>query len=61
MILYIENPKHTTRKLLELISEYSKVVGYKINAKKFLYTNMKKPKEKLKKQPHSPLQQKKIK
>ena len=31
MILYIENPKDTTRKLLELINEYNKVVGYKIN------------------------------
>ena len=31
MILYIENPKDSTRKLLELISEYSKVAGYKIN------------------------------
>ena len=31
MILYIENPKDTTRKLLELINEYSKVSGYKIN------------------------------
>ena len=31
MILYIENPKDTTRKLLELISEYSKSSGYKIN------------------------------
>ena len=31
MILYIENPKNTTRKLLELINEYSKVVGCKIN------------------------------
>ena len=42
MILYIENPKDTTRKLLELINEYSKVVGYKINTQKsleFLYTN----------------------
>ena len=42
MILYIENPKDTTRKLLELVTEYSKVVGYKINAQKslaFLYTN----------------------
>ena len=41
-ILYIENPKDTTRKLLELINEYSKVVGYKINAHKslaFLHTN----------------------
>ena len=31
MILYIENPKDSTRKLLELINEYSKAVGYKIN------------------------------
>ena len=41
MILYIENPKDTTRKLLELISEYSKISGYKINTQKplaFLYT-----------------------
>ena len=42
MILYIENPKDTTRKLLELINEHSKVSGYKINTQKslaFLYTN----------------------
>ena len=42
MILYIENPKDSTRKLLELITEYSKVAGYKINTEKslaFLYTN----------------------
>ena len=42
MILYIENPKDPTRKLLELINEYSKVAGYKINTQKslaFLYTN----------------------
>ena len=31
MIFYIENPKATTRELLELINEYSKVAGYKIN------------------------------
>ena len=40
IILYIENPKDTTRKLLELINEYSKVAGYKINTQKsiaFLY------------------------
>ena len=52
MILYIENPKDTTRKLLELISEYSKVAGYKINTQKslaFLYTNNAKQKEKLRK------------
>ena len=42
MILYIENPKDSIRKLLELISEFSKVAGYKINPQKslaFLYTN----------------------
>ena len=60
MILYIENPKDSTRKLLELINEYSKVAGYKINKQKslaFLYTNNEKT-EKLRKQHHSPLQQK---
>ena len=36
MILYIENPKDATRKLLELINEFGKVAGYKNNAKKFL-------------------------
>ena len=36
MILYIENPKDATRKLLELINEFSKVAGYKINAQKSL-------------------------
>ena len=42
MILYRENPKDSTRKLLELINEYNKVAGYKINTQKslaFLYTN----------------------
>ena len=42
MILYIENLKDNIRKLLELISEFSKVSGYKINTQKslvFLYTN----------------------
>ena len=42
MILYIENPKDATRKLLELIDEFGKVTGYKINIEKsvaFLYTN----------------------
>ena len=42
MILYIENPKYSNRKLLQLINEYSKVAGYKINTQKslaFLYTN----------------------
>ena len=42
MILYIENPKDLTQKLLELINKFSKVLGYKINIQKsvaFLYTN----------------------
>ena len=42
MILYMENPKDSTKKLLELIHEFNKVGGYKINAQKsvaFLYTN----------------------
>ena len=42
MILYIENPKDSIRKLLELFSEFIKVAGYKINTQKsftFLYTN----------------------
>ena len=34
MILYIENPKNVTRKLLELINEFDKVAGCKINAQK---------------------------
>ena len=45
MILYTENPKDSTRKLLELINEYSKVAEYKINTQKalaFLYTNKEK-------------------
>ena len=60
IILYIENPKDSNRKLIQLINEYSKVSGYKINTKKslaFLYTNNEKI-EKLRKQFHSPLQQK---
>ena len=63
MILYIENPKDSTRKLLELINEYSKVAGYKINTRKslaFLYTNNEKI-QKLRKQVHSPLQPKETK
>ena len=42
MIRYRENPKNSTRKLLELINEYSKVAEYKINTQQslaFLYTN----------------------
>ena len=59
MILYIENPKDSTRKLLELINDYSKVAGYKINNRKPLHSYtliMRKQREKLRKQFHSPLQ-----
>ena len=51
MILYIEHPKDTNRKLLELISEYSKTAGYKINTQKslaFLYTNNEKTEREIK-------------
>ena len=51
MIQYIENPKDTIRKLLELISEFSKVTGYKLNTQKslaFLYTNNEKSKREIK-------------
>ena len=51
MILYIENPKDSIRKLLELINELSKVAGYKINTQKslaFLYTNNEKPERAIK-------------
>ena len=61
MILHIENPKGTTRKLLELINECTKAAGYKINIQKslaFLFVKMREQKDKLRKQFHSPLQQK---
>ena len=51
MILYIENPKVATRKLLELINEFGKVAGYKINAQKslaFLYTKDEKSEREIK-------------
>ena len=51
MILYIENPKDATRKLLELINEFGKLAGYKTNAKKspaFLYTNDEKSEREIK-------------
>ena len=51
MILYVENCKDTTRKLLELINEYSKIAAYKINTKKslvFLYTNNEKTEREIK-------------
>ena len=63
MILYIENLKDASRKLLELINEYSKVTGYKININSLHpYTlTMKNQKERLRKQSHSPLQKKTFK
>ena len=51
MILYVEKPKDSIRKLLELISEFSKVAGYKINTQKslaFLYTNNEKSEREIK-------------
>jgi len=51
MILFIESPIESIRKLLELISEYSKVAGYKINTQKsfaFLYTNNDKSEKEIK-------------
>ena len=61
MILYIENPKDSTRKLLELISEYSILQVIKLTHRNPLHSytlTMRKHKEKLRKQYHSPLQQK---
>ena len=52
MILYIENPKDATRKLLELINGFAKVAGYKINTQKspaFLYTNNERSEREIKK------------
>ena len=63
MILYIENPTDSIRKLLELISEFSKVAGYKTNIQNHLHfyiLTMKNQKEKLRNQSHSPLQQKEL-
>ena len=51
MIFYIENHKDPTRKLLELINEYTKFTGYKINTQKslgFLYTNNEKTEREVK-------------
>ena len=56
-------PKDSIRKLLELISEFSKVAGYKINTQKsltFVYTKMKNQNKKLRNQSHSPLQPKEL-
>ena len=55
MILYIENPKDSTGKLLELINESSKVAGYKVNTQKsleFLYTSNEKSERETKENSH---------
>ena len=60
MILYIENPKDATRKLLELINEFGKIAGYKMH-RNLLHSYtlmMNNLKEKLRKHSHLPLQQK---
>ena len=57
MILYIENPKDATRRLLELINEFGKVAGYNINIQKsvvILHTTTKIRKRNLRKQSHLP-------
>ena len=61
MILYIENPKDCTRKLLELMNEFGTVAGYKINIQNslaFLYTNNNRSQREIKETSHSPLQPK---
>ena len=70
MTLYIENPKDSIRKLLELISEFSKVAEYKTHTHTHTHTHrnhlhfyiltMKNQKQKLRNQSHSPLQQKEL-
>ena len=60
MILYIENRKDTTRKTLELMNDFSKVAGHKMNIQKsvaFLYINNERS-ERERKQPHLPSHQK---
>ena len=63
MIVYTGNPKDSIRKLLELISEFSKDAGYKINTQKslaFVYINNEKSEREIKESTHSPLQQKEL-
>ena len=63
MILYIENPKDSIRKLLELINEFSKVAEYKINTQKslaFLCTNNEKSEREIKESISFTLQQKEL-
>ena len=59
MILYIENPKDATRKLLEIINTFGKVAGYKISIQiSLVFLYKKDQREKLGKPSHSPLHQK---
>ena len=61
MILYIQNPKDSTRNLVELINEFGKAAGYKLMHRNLLHSYilmMKNLKEKLRKYSHLPLQQK---
>ena len=61
MTLYLKNPKDATRKLSELIHEFGKVAGYKINIQKltaFLYTNNRRLEREIRKQSHLPSHQK---
>ena len=63
MIVYIENSKVNIRKFLELISEFSKIAGYKINAQKslaILYTNNEKSEREIKESINLSLQQKEL-
>ena len=63
MILYIENPKYRIRNLLELISEFSKVAGYKINTHKslaFLHTNNEKSEREIQESPSFTITTKKL-
>ena len=63
MKLYVENPKDSIRKLLELISAFNKVEGYKINTQKslaFLYTNNEKSDTEIKESILITLQQKEL-
>ena len=63
MILYIENPKNSIRKLLELISEFSKAAGYKINTQKslaFLHTDNEKSQREIKESIPFTMQQKEL-
>ena len=64
MILYIENPKDSTKKLLEAINKYSKVAGYKINVQKstaLLYANSEISEKEMKKTVHFVIATKRIK